>query len=215
MKKVFSIVWIVCAALFVASCGKTKSYTDMLKDEEKAIDRLIAQEGIEILNDFPADTVFEENQFVRLDDDVLLNIIDRGSSDRAVLYDTKILYRCIVSYPMDTTYIWNTGYCTWSDLTNWVLKHNYGPNSNGTLPYPASSVAGMSVPFTYGDYSSRLSTELSHTYVSEGLQMPLRYVGDRARVKLIVPFRVGSYMDQSNGQPVYYEVLEYIFDENL
>ena len=116
---------------------------------------------------------------------------------------------------MDTTYIWNTGYCTWSDLTNWVLKHNYGPNSNGTLPYPASSVAGMSVPFTYGDYSSSVSTELSYTYVSEGLQMPLRYVGDRARVKLIVPFRVGSYMDQSNGQPVYYEVLEYIFDENL
>ena len=185
MKKGFYFLLIMMGvAIAVASCDDTRSYTDMLKDEEKAIDRLIAQEGIEILNDFPADTVFEENQFVRLDDDVLLNIIDRGSSDRAVLYDTKILYRCIVSYPMDTTYIWNTGYCTWSDLSNWVLKHNYGPNSNGTLPYPASSVAGMSVPFTYGDYSSSVSTELSYTYVSEGLQMPLRYVGDRARVKL-------------------------------
>ena len=55
----------------------------------------------------------------------------------------------------------------------------------------------------------------SYYYVSEGMQEPLKYVGDRAKVKMIVPFKRGAYNDQSNGQPVYYEILEYIFEENL
>ena len=55
----------------------------------------------------------------------------------------------------------------------------------------------------------------SYQWVSEGLQTPLQYVGDRARVKLIVPFKRGTYYDQSKGLPVYYEILEYIFEENL
>ena len=49
----------------------------------------------------------------------------------------------------------------------------------------------------------------------QGLQEPLKYVGDRAKVKLIVPFKRGTYNDQSNGEPAYYEILEYIFEENL
>ena len=41
MKKGFCILMILCAALMVVSCDKTKSYTEHLKDERKAIDRLI------------------------------------------------------------------------------------------------------------------------------------------------------------------------------
>ena len=41
MKKGFNILLILCAALVAISCSKTKSYTDMLKDEKKAIERFI------------------------------------------------------------------------------------------------------------------------------------------------------------------------------
>ena len=41
MKKGFNILLILCVALVAISCSKTKSYTDMLKDEKKAIERLI------------------------------------------------------------------------------------------------------------------------------------------------------------------------------
>ena len=86
-----------------------------------------------------------------------------------------------------------------------VAIENYGPHSNGTSP----------IAFTYGDYSKNSPYDPSYYYVSEGMQEPLKYVGDRAKVKMIVPFKRGAYNDQSNGQPVYYEILEYIFEENL
>ena len=42
MKRGFYILLIMCTAIMVVSCDKTKSYTDMLKAQEKAIDRLRA-----------------------------------------------------------------------------------------------------------------------------------------------------------------------------
>ena len=45
MKKGFNILLILCAALVAISCSKTKSYTDMLKDEKKAIERFIDDKG--------------------------------------------------------------------------------------------------------------------------------------------------------------------------
>ena len=189
MKKGFNILLILCAALVAISCSKTKSYTDMLKDEKKAIERFIDDKGLEILDDFPADSVFKENQFVLLDNGVYLNIIDKGSDQREVYF---FLHpdRQEMSYFMDSTI---------------VAIENYGPHSNGTSP----------IAFTYGDYSKNSPYDPSYYYVSEGMQEPLKYVGDRAKVKMIVPFKRGAYNDQSNGQPVYYEILEYIFEENL
>ena len=91
MKKGFNILLILCAALVAISCSKTKSYTDMLKDEKKAINRLIDENDFEILKDFPEDSVFKENQFVELENGTYLNIIEKGTSQRAVQYKTKIL----------------------------------------------------------------------------------------------------------------------------
>lgn len=190
MKKVFNILLILGAVFATFSCGKTKSYSDMLKDERKAIDRFIDAQGFEILDDFPEDTVFKENQFVKLDNGVYMSIIDKGTAERAEKQKTKILYRCILHYIMEK---------------DTVVFSNYGPHSNGTLP----------IPFTYGDYSSADPSSISYTWVSEGLQAPLQYVGDRAKVKLIVPFKYGTYNDQGQGWPVYYEVLEFKFEKNL
>lgn len=60
-----------------------------------------------------------------------------------------------------------------------VAIENYGPHSNGTSP----------IAFTYGDYSKNSPYDPSYYYVSEGMQEPLKYVGDRAKVKMIVPFK--------------------------
>lgn len=48
MKKGFNILLILCVTLVAISCSKTKSYTDMLKDEKKAIERFIDDKGLEI-----------------------------------------------------------------------------------------------------------------------------------------------------------------------
>lgn len=183
------------------SCGKTKSYTDMLNDEKKAINRLIDERGLEILSDFPKDSIFKENQYVKLKSGLYLNIIDKGSDQRAVLYSTKVYYRCNMHFFLDTD----------------TVMGNYGPHSNGTNMFPIGYPSGFaeSVPFTYGEGSSADSSSPSYMYVSDGLNEALQYVGDRGKVSLIVPFSIGTYYDQSQGNPIHYEILEYIFEENL
>ena len=154
MKRSFYFLLILVSAISVVSCDKTASYTDMLKAEEKAIERLIAEEGLEILGDFPADGHFESNQFVKLDNNVYLNIIDSGNGQRATLYETEILARFIAQpllYNPDTTLI---------DLlttsSTWPVSFKYGTNT---------SLDG---------YFSE--------YVGEGLATPLDYVGDSSYV---------------------------------
>lgn len=198
MKKGFYFVLILCAACLMGSCSKTKSYTDMLNDEKKAISRLIDSLDIEVLKDFPDDSIFAENQFVKLDNGVYMNIIDRGEG-RATLYSTKVMYRCNAYYFLN-----NFQLC---------INSNYGPNSNGTVPYPANGA--QTVPFIYGEGTSSDTYDPKYIYVSEGIQAPLQYVGHHGRVKLIVPFDKGNYYDQGKGYPVYYEVLEYLFEDQL
>lgn len=142
MKRGFYILLIMCTAIMVVSCDKTKSYTDMLKAQEKAIDRLRADSGLVFLEEFPTDSIFKENEFVELDNGVYLNIVNKGNSERAVLGQTAIRSRFIARMFMENS---SMGTST-VDLLS--------PNSNGTHP----------VEFRYGYYTS-LNPDYSYTWV--------------------------------------------------
>ena len=191
MKRGFYILLIMCAAIMVVSCDKTKSYTDMLKAQQKAIDRLEKDSGLVILDEFPKDSIFKENEFVKLDDGVYLNIIEKGNSERAVMGKTDVQTRFMATLFMESS-SFGTGTV---DLL--------GPHSNGTHP----------VEFKYGYYSEGLYSYYYNIFISPGLAAGLPYVGDSAYVKLIVPFKqMGTLGDfQSTGTPVYFEKVRYIF----
>ena len=191
MKRGFYILLIMCTAIMVVSCDKTKSYTDMLKAQEKAIDRLRADSGLVFLEEFPTDSIFKENEFVELDNGVYLNIVNKGNSERAVLGQTAIRSRFISRMFMENSSM-GTGTV---DLL--------GPNSNGTHPGECR----------YGYYTS-LNPDYSYTwdmFICEGLGAGLPYVGDSAVVKLIVPFKLMSSDFQSSGTPVFFEKVKYTF----
>lgn len=191
MKRGFYILLIMCAAVMVVSCDKTKSYTDMLKAQQKAIDRLEKDSGLVFLDDFPKDSIFKENEFVKLEDGVYLNIIEKGNSERAVMGKTDVQARFMATLFMESS-SFGTGTV---DLL--------GPHSNGTHP----------VEFKYGYYSEGLYSYYYNIFISPGLAAGLPYVGDSAYVKLIVPFKqMGTLGDfQSTGTPVYFEKVRYIF----
>ena len=184
MKKGFYILLIMFAAVWVVSCDKTKSYTDMLKDQEKAIDKLERDSGFVFLSDFPRDSVFKSNEFVELDNGVYLNIINKGTNDRAVYGSTVIMSRFIVRLFMGT----DTGVI--ADLLT----------VGGTYP----------VQFKYGD-SQGLESYAYNSFICAGLQSALEYVGDSSRVRLIVPFKQASSDFQSSGTPLFYEEVKFIF----
>lgn len=192
MKRGFYILLIMCTAIMVVSCDKTKSYTDMLKAQRRAIERLQVDSGFVFLDEFPKDSIFKENEFVELDNGVYLNIVNKGNSERAVLGQTAIRSRFIALMFMGNSSI-PTG--TTVDLL--------GPNSNGTHP----------VEFRYGYYTS-LNPDYSYAldmFICEGLGAGLPYVGDSSVVKLIVPFKLMSSDFQSSGTPVFFEKVKYTF----
>ena len=191
MKRGFYILLIMCTAIMVVSCDKTKSYTDMLKAQRKAIERLQVDSGFVFVDEFPKDSIFKENEFVELDNGVYLNIVNRGNSERAVLGQTAIRSRFIAQMFMENSSM-GTGTV---DLL--------GPHSNGTSP----------VEFRYGYYTS-LYPDMDYYYdifICEGLGAGLPYVGDSAVVKLIVPFKLMSSDFQSTGTPVFFEKVKYTF----
>lgn len=193
MKRGFYILMILCAALMVVSCDKTKSYTEHLKDERKAIERLIDREGFKILKDYPSDGVFRENEFVKLDNGVYLNVIDSGNGERAVLGQTKVICRFEANGFLDS----DTTYLMINNLT-------YGPGYYG---YPTEFVFGYNV------YSGEQRGYYPDEFVCEGLATGLYHVGDGALVRLIVPFKRMSNYYQSNYVPIYFSKVKYTFQK--
>jgi len=198
MKKLFYISALFFLAVFACNDGKT--YEEMKADEIKAIKRIIATKGIEVLSEYPHDGVFGENQFVKLDNGIYLNVVDSGNGDRAVAYSTDILLRVSGEY-----------YYT-----------------DSMVPFTTFTSSSVPMEFKYGNaYSLVVShaysgwTDQYYMFFGSGIESILSYVGDSSVVKLIVPgysevggYPGGSTYQSENSQqyyPIYYDKVKYIF----
>ena len=199
MKMRIGILLLIMTGIFFTSCNKNKTYADMKKDQKKAIDKLITEKGFEIIYEYPKDSVFKEDQFVKLENGVYLNVIDSGNGNRAVPYSTttggtKILMRC------SGEYLYITGDTTFSTFADLVpIEFTYGQAS-----------------LTMSKYATYYNSNIYHPvciFLSPGVESVLEYVGEDAEVKLIVPFEVGStYQSSGNyGAPLYYDKVKFQF----
>ncbi|MBC8619315.1 DUF4827 family protein [Parabacteroides faecis] len=192
MKRGFYILMILCAALMVVSCDKTKSYTEHLKDERKAIERLIKREGFHIIDDYPGNGVFAENEFVKLENGVYMNVVDSGNGERATL-GTRVFCRFIAHGVLD------------SDST--LLVDNLSSQYNGVWGFPTEFLFGSAAS------SSGFVNYAPDYFVGEGLVTPMYHVGNGAIVRLIVPFkRMGSTF-QDTYSPIYFSKVKYTFEK--
>lgn len=188
MKKGFSILMmIVAAALVVSSCGKSqRTLVEMQKDERKIIKKLIDSLDIKLLDRYPENGVFADNEFLKLPSGLYINVIDSGNGNRAVLNSTIIMTRFNFDH--------------FSGRTGLIYRSTDGFDQRY---YPVTFVFGGSV---YNDNDLM-------SYYGQGLVEPLSFVGDSSYVKLIVPFKLGGQAQQSGGDPVYYKKLRYIFEK--
>ncbi|MDH6357704.1 DUF4827 family protein [Parabacteroides sp. PF5-9] len=195
MKRAFNVLLIVCVTLVAIACGsKTRTYTDMKKDQRKAISRLMDEKGYEVIKDYPENGVFGKNEFVQLSNGVYLNVIDSGNGTRAELGKTVVYCRFTAYRPsLDSTSMYYT-------------YTNYGPTSGGTIP--------LEIKYGYTSSPENVSsTSILASYASEGLHSILQYVGDKSTVRAIVPFEIGSQnVDMKYGYPLYYEILKFTFE---
>jgi hypothetical protein len=193
MKKIISLLLLLltCGMAFQA-CNDTKTYAEMLEDEKYAINKFIEKNKIKVITagEFEKQgntTDPEKNEYVQFSNGVYMQIVDPGKVEADSIKTRDVITVRFVEYDLlteDTTY----------------ANYTY-PQMLDVFDY---TIVGTTV---YGQFrQGLLSQAYDTTQVPEGWLVPLRFVKDGARVKLIVPSKVGHSSAMQYVYPFYYDL---------
>ena len=194
---------IIIVGIIFGSCNKNKlkSFKQFKKEEREAIANLIEKEGFEILSTYPSNGVFGEKQFVKLDNECYLNVIDSGNGNMADSAKTVVLVRCsyIGIMPDDT------------------VRHSIFGNEYEPLEFVYGQMNEAKYRASQTTYSN------AFYFLSPGLESALKYVGENAVVRMIIPFDngqgtrypngIGSGYQDNERIPMYLDRIRFIFDK--
>ena len=201
MKKSFYILVLVGCVLnlmFTVSCNKTPTYEELKSAEQKIVRKILSDENITVLSEYPESGVFKENEFVLLNSGIYINVVDSGNGKRAVPYFTDVLVRVSGKYYTADSAI------TFSTFYNalYPMEFKYG-NAYGVVQ------------------EHSMYDDLYFRYFSMGIESALAYVGDSSVVKLLVPgyseisgAAGGSTLQNGGGSayiPIFYDRVRFIF----
>lgn len=164
-------------AVALSSCEKSESYSELLRDENKAVNWYLSTQKVE--NEIPADsTSFEvgpEAPFYRLDPDgyVYMQVISKGDPDQRVKTGDLVYFR----------------------FTRQNLKYLYNGIEAGDTGNSAD-VTSVSTSFVYQNQNLTSTTEWG-----TGIQMPLAFFGYNSEVNLVLRSYYGFSADQSSCYP--------------
>lgn len=189
MKKTRYIVLFLLGFMLIGvSCNKRKTYAEILKDENKAIEKFISQNKLVILDEFPANSTFKPNEFYRDPaTGVYYNIIDKGDEST-----------------VDKVKEGEEIYVRFSGLRYFASKNDtieYSNNDPIRSPFPETII-----------YRGPVTVRNRSLYSTPGWAVPLPRIGHTGKVKLIVPFNMGSQSDQQSYSTTYYENVTYRFE---
>ena len=153
----------VALAAGVASCDKSESYSDLLRDEEKAVNWYLAQQRVEV--SVPEDGKFEvgpDAPFYRMNDDgtVYMQVINAGDPDDRPKEGDKVFFRFMrrntKAMYLGTQSGW---FGNMDDLDN-PLGNTYLFYGNETYPNSTQYGTGIQVPLDYLGYYSEVNLVL-------------------------------------------------------
>lgn len=202
MKKlVLLFLSVLGTGMFFQSCSNSKTYADMLAEERAAIKDFIKTNNIEIisLSEFEKDTLTRcpenghpgKNEYVEFSNGVYMQIVRRGEGDtlksrdevlvRFLEYDILEKQQTVANYDVDG----------WAD--SFVYQFDDYTAQGMFVDY-------SSIAYYYGT---------GETAVPTGWLMPLRYIKDRAHVKLIVPSKAGHSTATQYVYPFFYDIRKF------
>ena len=174
------------------ACDNTKTYAELLEEEDDAIADFIKDSNIVVISQsqFHAQdsmTDVAKNEYVQLASGVYMQIVDKGSGDSIVNNDEVLVRFTEFSLLDDTLTLSNI------DAVGMVDRFRYTTSS--------SSIAGSFLEgYMYTYYG---------TQVPAGWLVPLVYVRDGAHVKLIVPSKMGHQTAMQSVYPYFYDIRKY------
>lgn len=201
MKKlIYLFLALFALSLGFQACDDTKTYAEMLDDEDDAIDAFIRDSSITVISqsEFYANdsmTDVSKNEYVQLASGVYMQIIDKGVEDKSdTVKNNDIVLVRFSEYDILNNYLSYSNL----DIVYMVDEFRYVVTS--------SSIAGI---FTGGYYMTNVTT--GGSAVPAGWLVPLAYVRNKAHVKLIVPSKMGNTYALSNVIPNYYDIKYQIY----
>lgn len=179
-KMVIGAGWLVAfaAPLISGGCSDSESYSDLLRDEEKAVNWYLADQKVEV--NLPPDNNFitgEDAPFYKLDEDgyVYMQVINKGDMENRAQTGDRVYF---IFSGRNIKNLYETGFA--------AVEGNSGTITSST----------SSFYFIYGDMSVTSSTTFG-----SGIQMPLDYLGYFSEVNLIVKSYAGFNDTQSTCLP--------------
>ena len=174
----------LCALLFgFTACDDTESYSELLRDEEKAVNWYLADFRVE--PEIPADGIFETGEdapFYKMDEDgyLYMQIINPGNPEPKPEKGDRVYFRFMrknIKYLYEG---YDLGWDGNADDMNNGLGSTYIILDNYQVPSSAQ----------YGT----------------GIQVPLKYIGYDSEVNLVISSSQGFTVDQSSCLPYIYNV---------
>lgn len=194
MKKLTLFFFALLAlSLGFQACDNSKTYAEMLEEEKDGIKAFIKDSSINVISqsEFYANdsmTDVKKNEYVQLASGVYMQIVDKGSKNLAdtVKPNDQILVRFAEFDILQKGYSASNLNSIEPDAFNYTVT--------------STSIAGI---FTQGMMMNYGSA------VPAGWLVPLVYVRDGARVKLIVPAKMGQAQALQQVKPYYYYIQKY------
>lgn len=183
--KIKSILLLILpmAIAVLASCKDSKSYSELLDDEEKAVNAFLANHKVE--KSIPADTVFqtgEDAPYYQIDDDgnVYMQVLKAGDRKNNSAKEGETIY-------------FRFGRI---DVNRW---------SKGYDDEPEGNFGDLSLGSTSFQYSAE-EANYSYTSYGYGVVIPLAFVGIDSEINLLVKSRKGPYSEIASVTPYLYNI---------
>lgn len=197
MKKIniYFVMSLLLGALSLSSCNDSKSYADLLNEENKAVNLFLANHRV--VDGVPEDNKFEVGEdapYYKLDEEgnVYMQVLRIGQPEE--YREQHPDYKEVMAENGDRVYF---------RFIRYNLRY-YVPGESMTGSGNAEDMSTTSMYFVYDDFQNTYSV----TY-GEGIQMPLKYVPLDSKVNIIIKSQDGWSDEISNVIPFLYEITYY------
>ena len=194
MKKLAFVFFMLLAAGWAfQACDDTKTYAEMLEEEDDAIERFIRNNDIKVISQsefYAKDSMTDENEYVQMASGVNMNIESKGEEDKTdtVKNNDEILVRFLEYNVLNED-------TTLSNITE--------PRIVDSFRYTVTSTS------IAGTFLEGYMLTYYGTAVPAGWLVPLAYVRNMAHVRLIVPSKMGHNTAMQSVIPYYYDIQKY------
>ena len=109
MKK--TLIYLALLLICMSSCSDSNIYSRQLKSEKQLIKEYLEREGINIVQEEPADDVWGEKDYYQIDEYLYYHLVKRGNTADSIRSGEKVLMRYRkygLEAGADTISYWNT-----------------------------------------------------------------------------------------------------------